>query len=87
MISGRHLRVGHPVVGGGWALSSLRPPPTNCRRGSTAGEACGGRTGSPHKTSTTPIPDVRNQSKSAMGCALDTWPCTQSNKGPYTMGA
>jgi hypothetical protein len=84
MISGRHLRVGHPVVGGGWALSSLRPPPTCRRRARTAGQACGGRTGSPHKTSTTAIPDVRSQSKSAMGCALDPRLRFDPTKGPYT---
>ena len=82
MISGRHLRVRHPVVGGGWALSSLRPPPTNCRRGSTAGEACGGSTGSPHKTSTTPTPDVRNHSKTAMGFSAAARPCTHRTKSP-----
>ena len=71
MISGRHLPVGrhrHPVVDGEWPLSSHRPPPTNCRRRRKTGEADGGASGTPHKTTTLAIPDVRSRCNISMAC-------------------
>ena len=71
MISGRHLPVGrhrHPVVDGEWPLSSHRPPPTNCRRRRKTGGADGGASGTPHKTTTLAIPDVRSRCNISMAC-------------------